>query len=161
MRGPASATPAIAGTAMAVANVRKIRAIVIQQSNGRVAMIEAGRAGDSRLCPSCRNRNLWLCRRSCLMRFPRRLRSPIPRPNSVAFCPLGIDYCSQCKHGVGTAQSGAAEVRRLHPLAAIDDKTACNQAVRRSRSGIEPAYSAWEAAPAHLASFASLRMRFP
>ena len=48
------------------------------------------------------------------MRFPRRLRSPIPRPNSVAFCPLGIDYCSQCKHGIGTAQRGAAEVRMLH-----------------------------------------------
>ena len=48
-------------------------------------------------------------------------------------CPLGIDDCSQCKHGVGTAHRGAAEVRRLQRLAAIDDKTACNQAVRRSR----------------------------
>ncbi len=41
----------------------------------------------------------------------------------MAFCPLGIDYCSQCKHGIGSAQRGAAEVRRLQRLTAIDAKT--------------------------------------
>ena len=46
---PASATPAIAGTATAVANVRKTLAIVIQQFNGRVAAIEASRA----VIPGC------------------------------------------------------------------------------------------------------------
>ena len=90
------------------------------------------------------NRNLWLCRRFCLMRFPRRLRSPRPRHNSVAFCPLGIDCCSQCKHGIGTAQRGAAEVRRLQRLGRSTTKPPAIRRFVGADDGKRTAYSAWE-----------------
>ena len=57
------------------------------------------------------NRNLWLCRRFCLMRFPRRLRSPIPRPNSVA---LSARWELTTAASASTASGPRKEVQRRY-----------------------------------------------